>query len=488
MKNNSLGKNAILNGIKSVVTLLFPLISFPYVAGILQVDNLGKYNFAFSIVSYFVLLAALGIPTYAIREGAKFRENKAQISVFASEMFSINIVSTVIAYLLLVVLVLGIDKFQEYSKLIFIFSVQIIFSTLGVEWIYSIFEDYAYIAKRSIIFQFLALVSMFIFIHNQNDYYIYAWITVGSVVGTSAFNWFHAKRMCNIRFTTSINWKKHLLPILIIFSSTIATTIYVNSDTIILGLMTNDYCVGIYSVAVKIYKIVKNLLSAILIVSIPRLSNFVGKGENLKFRETFKKIWCVMVIIITPAVLGLFLLSNELVLIISDTNYITATDSMRILSIALWVCLFGWLYSSCVLIPYKKEKIILKATIVSATINVVLNLILIPIWQEKAAALTTLVAEACQMFICIYYSKDLIRLNKIGKNVLHTMIGCGGICIICIGLKYLGLSLYLYTFSAISLSVLTYFAILIILKDKMAMEGKALLLNRLLKKTYSRKK
>ena len=58
-RNKSLGVNAILNGIKSLMSVLFPLITFPYVSKVLQVGNLGKYNFASSVNSYFLLLSAL---------------------------------------------------------------------------------------------------------------------------------------------------------------------------------------------------------------------------------------------------------------------------------------------------------------------------------------------------------------------------------------------------------------------------------------------
>ena len=76
MKNKSLAKNAILNGIRNGLNLLFPLITFPYVSRVLQVEKLGEYNFANSVTSYFVLLAGLGISSYAVREGAKLREKK----------------------------------------------------------------------------------------------------------------------------------------------------------------------------------------------------------------------------------------------------------------------------------------------------------------------------------------------------------------------------------------------------------------------------
>lgn len=74
-----MGKNAFLNGFKNVLNLLFPLLTFPYVSKILNVEGIGRYNFAQSAVSYFSLIAGLGISSYAIREGAKYRENKKNL-------------------------------------------------------------------------------------------------------------------------------------------------------------------------------------------------------------------------------------------------------------------------------------------------------------------------------------------------------------------------------------------------------------------------
>ena len=99
----SLQKNAFLNGFKNVLNLLFPLITFPYVSKILSVEGIGQYNFAQAEVSYFSLIAGLGISSYAIREGAKYRENKKKFNIFASEVLLCNVISTIVAYLLLAV-------------------------------------------------------------------------------------------------------------------------------------------------------------------------------------------------------------------------------------------------------------------------------------------------------------------------------------------------------------------------------------------------
>ena len=76
MEQKSIKLNAILNVMKTVFSLIFPLITFPYVTRMLQVEAMGKYDFSGSIISYFTLLAALGINIYAVREGSKYKNDK----------------------------------------------------------------------------------------------------------------------------------------------------------------------------------------------------------------------------------------------------------------------------------------------------------------------------------------------------------------------------------------------------------------------------
>jgi O-antigen/teichoic acid export membrane protein len=316
VKKKSLGINAFLNGFRSVLNLLFPLITFPYVSRILQASGTGKYNFANSIVSYFLLIAALGVTNYAVREGAKLRDDRQKISEFASQVFTINMISTLISYVLLFLSLILFKKLQFYTVAILIFGLQIFFTTIGVEWIYTIFEDYAYITIRSIIFKIISMILLFIFVRQRSDYLNYVAITVFSTVGSNILNYFHAKSFCDIRITFKIDWKQHLKPILVIFATGIATQIYVNSDITILGILKNDYLVGIYSVSSKIYAIVKSLVQAIVVVAVPRLSMLLGKRETRQFRFLLSKVTNSLAMFTFPVTVGLYMLAPQVIDII----------------------------------------------------------------------------------------------------------------------------------------------------------------------------
>lgn len=431
MKNKSIGIIAVVNGIKTFLSIAFPLITYPYISRILQVENLGRYNFSHSIIDYFYLFSALGIATYAVREGPKYRNSRKDVSKFASEVFTINIISTAIAYIALFVLLYYSEQLHSYASIILVLSISMLFTTFGCEWVYTIYEEYLYISIRTLAFQVLSLILLFTLVRTKDDVIMYAIVIVISNSGANIVNMIGLKKYCTIRLCFTKNILVHLVPILVLFANSIATRIYVNSDITVLGLLTNDYRVGIYTIASKIYSVIKQVLSAIIIVSIPRLSLLWGENRKKEYTKLANKILYMLVMLVIPATVGLFSLSKQVILLISTKEFISAYAPLCILSIALIFCLFNWFFTSCVLIPAKREKQVLFATVFAATVNLALNFILIPNFKENAAALTTLIAEACSLIVCIWNSRDIIKIRLRWKEIGSTVIGSAFIFIIC---------------------------------------------------------
>lgn len=152
MGNENVKKNTVYSIIKSCSSLLFPLVTFPYISRILLTDNVGKVNFGNSIISYFSLIASLGVTTYAIRECAKVKHNEKELEKVASQIISINICTTIISYIGLFILLLFAKPLASYRQLIIIQSTVILFTTLGADWLNTAMEDFKYITLRTVFF------------------------------------------------------------------------------------------------------------------------------------------------------------------------------------------------------------------------------------------------------------------------------------------------------------------------------------------------
>ena len=177
-KNTSVKLNFLMNAILTISAFIFPLITFPYVSRILLPEGTGKVSFATSVVTYFALFAQLGIPTYGIRACAKVRDNKEKLTRTVQEIFIINIVMSLITYIVFF-LVLNIDPRMQADKTLFVItSSTILFNAIGMDWLYKGLEKYTYITIRSIIFKFIALLAMFMFVHQKSDYIVYGGISI----------------------------------------------------------------------------------------------------------------------------------------------------------------------------------------------------------------------------------------------------------------------------------------------------------------------
>lgn len=469
-KKRSMLINAGMNSIQTICRMIFPLITFPYITRVLGVENIGMYNFCTSVISYFTLIAGLGISTFAIREGARYRDDCEKMSDFASEVFSINVITTVVSYCLLAIVITIIPTLKENAKILFVLSTAIAFTTAGCEWVFNIYEDFSYLAIRSIAFQFISMILMFLFVKSEKEVLNYAIITVVSSSGASFINAFSRRKYCKVRFCITSEMKKMFIPILVLFANTIATTIYVNSDTTLVGAIAGNYYTGLYAVATRIYLIVKQVLSAMIVVSIPRLSALLGQKKKKEFENVGNRIINMLFVIIVPAMIGLYVIADNIVLILSGSEYVEAVPSLRILTIALFFSLFSWFYTSCVLIPFGKEKMVLKITIFTAIVNVILNLILIPIWKHNAAAFTTVIAEGISMIACMQYGKKDFHIRISIRDMISVAIGCAAVYIICKMVNSAIDSLAFSTILSVLVSATGYFAILLLMKNHIVLD------------------
>lgn len=452
----SMKKNAVLMVAKTTLSLIVPIITFPYISRVLMVDALGKYNFSNSIVSYFLLIAGLGVSTYAIREGSKIRENRTLISEFVSEMYLINWISTSISYFMLGICLIFSSKLEGYSILILILSLQLLFTVYGRSWVYNIFEDFGYVMLVQVAIQFISVVALFVFVHEPKDLNVYAAINVISSTGANLLYGIHAKQYVELHRVKISSLKKHFKPILIIFSTSVATTIYVNSDMTILGWLVDDRSVGIYSTAVKIYNIIKQILVAVITVTIPRLTLLSGTEA---FKSLFSKVLNMLFFMSMPAMTGLLLLSDNVVTFIAGGQYVSAASALRWLSVAMIFALLACLFGMSVLLPYNKEKVFFKSTVISACVNIIANFILIPIYKQDAAAFTTVLSQFIAFLICFNNSKKYIEIKASYHSGICTILGCCGIAITCIVIKMMKFDILLETSICIVASIVVYLMI-----------------------------
>ena len=424
MGQKSLFRNYILNMIRTVSGLIFPLITFMYASRTLGVEGIGKVDFAKSIVSYYTLFATLGISTYGIREGAKVRDNRYQLSKLVKELLCINLITTIITYIVFIATICTVSKLSNYRLLLLINGLTIGFTSLGLEWLYSAVEDFDYITIRYIIIQIISLALLFLLVKGPNDCYKYALIVTLSSVGSNVFNFIHARKYLEFS-SAKMELKKHLKPILIFFSNTVIGNIYVTLDTSMLGLLSNDNSVGLYSAAIKMNRICVGIITAFSTVLLPRLSYYVEKRDYKTYDELLKRSMHIVFMIALPMVCGMLLLSKEVLVLFSGSEFIEASTCSRILAIIVFAIPISTFATQQILIPFGKERYIVIGAIVGALSNLVANSILITKYNQDGAALGTVIAEVLVAIVTVLLSFKCRKIEFIFKGIWHYFFASG---------------------------------------------------------------
>jgi len=411
--NKSIKQNFIMNVVLLLSSVLFPLITYPYVSRVLLPDGIGRISFATSLISYFSLISQLGIPIYGIRATAKVRDNKQELSKTVQELFIINLVMTLVSYILLIIVIHSVSKFQDDLKLYFIISFTILFNTIGMEWLYKGLEEYKYITQRSIVFKIVALVAMFLFVHNQEDYLIYGGITILAASASGLLNFINVRKLIILRPLKNYNFRQHFKPIGIFFAMACATIIYTNMDKLMLGFMTTNSDVGYYDISIKIKSLLTCIVTSLGAVLLPRLSYYIEKGEVEEFNRIIKKSLNFVVLIATPLAIYFSLFAKPTILLLAGNAFYNSILPMRILMPTLLFIGLNNLIGMQMLVPMGKEKIVLKSEIIGAIIDISINAILIPRYAAVGAAIGTTIAEFTVLFVqYLAVKKEIISALK----------------------------------------------------------------------------
>lgn len=459
--------NTILNFIKTCSSIIFPLITYPYVLRVLLPENVGKVNFAHSIVSYFSLIATLGIQSYAIRECSKVRENRQMLDDTASQIFSINIWTTLLSYILLFLTIFFIPSLSNYKLLIIIASSTILLSTLGADWINVAMEDFVYITVRTLFFQVLSLILMFVFVKEAEDYIKYLLISVVASSGANLSNIIYRRKFCKTKLLfNSIEWKKHITPIIVMFVMIFSQTVFSSADITMLGLIKGDYSVGIYSTASKIERLISQVVSSMVLVLIPRLSYLFSTKDYDLINEMLRKVLGIILILGLPIFAGAFSIADDIIYIIAGDKFIDAIIVFRILLFSFLFSLIGGSFlGNIVFLPSGNEFKYMVICCVTCIVNVIANYFLIPHFSYYAAAGTTAFCSFLIM-ILLYVTVDK-RIRIHGKFNICFGPGIGSVLIgvLCFIIKSLISSLYIRVIISVVLSCLLYCVVLILTKN-----------------------
>ena len=390
MNGKSVRKNYILNLAYQIFSILVPVVTAPYAARVLTAEGIGINSYVSSMVSYFVLFAGLGTSLYGVREVGSCQNDLQKRSNILWEIISIRSLTSVIMLVFYVVFVLL--TVSRGRVLYWIYAVNILYVIFDISWYYQGIEEFSYTVLASFFIRLMNVLLLFLLVKSPNDVWIYASLTVFGNAATGAILWICLKGKAARR--TEIQPFRHMKSIIALFIPTIAINIYTVLDKSMIGWFSSGSAEnGYYEEAEKIVRIALTVVTAMGTVIIPRISLLFQENDkkNMDYYlgKSFRFIWCLGL----PMIAGIFCVSDIFVPVFFGPGYEKVETVMPLLSFIIVLIGLSSVIGMQYLVPTRQQKPYTFSVTMGATVNLAVNLLLIPRLFSIGAALGTIAAE-----------------------------------------------------------------------------------------------
>jgi len=464
-------KNYLYNLSYQILTIILPIITVPYVTRIFTSEDLGNYGFYNSIVSYFSLFAMLGIGLY----GTKQIASASDVNSTFWNIYAIQLIASLISIFVYVIVILCIPTMSGIIPLILFIS---LFSKIiDISWLFSGKEDFKKITLRNTVVKVVGVISIFTFIKNSEDLYLYILLIVVFDFLGQVVMWVPAKKFIKRPSFNMKIIKKNLHPIVLLFLPQVAISLYVVLDRTLLGLLGSYSDVGIYEQGQKLTSIIYKIVSSLGIVMLPRVANLLSERKEKEAQNMVKFSFILYNLIIFPMIFGLIAVNEIFVKLFLGKDFQDVKYVLYITTIN--VMLVGWtnILGHQVLVVRNKNKEFMLSTTIPAFVSVAVNIAVIPFFGYIGASITAVIVELLAFTIQWYYSRNIINKNllfnkDLAKIICSSLVMFGAVmlCKMILGLGgIIGLIIYL------AVGGISYLGMIFLLKTVNIREMKAML-------------
>lgn len=418
--------NFFYNFLLTGSNLLFPLLTFPYLSRILGADGLGICNFIISYGQNYIIIAALGIPVYGIREIAKIGNDAVKRSKVFYEILIIHLAFTVFILLVYVASILIFKEFTPYHDIALIGGSLILFNVFSVEWLFSGVNDFKYITTRSLIVRTISVICIFLFVKTKADIFTYFIILVTTVFLTASIDIYSAREFISRKIAVSFSdIKKHVKPIVFLGLYMVITSIYSVLPITLLGFFSSKAAVGYYFGANKIIRMVISLFSTLVAVMVPRINLIFETEGKEAYLALVNKALNVVVTFGIPLAFAVFLLAHPLVMLLAGKDFVNSISVIKVMSPIIIIVAFSQIFVLLVLSVHRKDQQMIMLSAIGMTVSLLINLFFIPHFAEKATAYSQFTAELLVTIVGFLLARRCIRfdfpLKKFILNILFAV-------------------------------------------------------------------
>ncbi|MDU1019662.1 MAG: flippase [Bifidobacterium breve] len=407
MKIHSVKFNVLMNMIVTTSSLIFPLITVPYVSRVLSTGGTGHVAFAQSVSSYFSLVALLGVTYYGVRACASVRDDGTELSRTVKELLVILGCSTTVVSIVYVACLFTVPKMNAQFELFLLFGLSIWLASFGVEWFYQALEQYEYITVRSVCFKILALVLMFAFVRERGDYVTYGLIVVVAGYGSNVLNLLRLRKFIDLHDGAKLDVKRHFKPMLWFVIASISSGMYIQVDIVMLGFLGTTNMVGLYQLVSKIKSVLVTAVNSVGNVMLPRLSYYQAQNKERRAGELIAKNMNFVMVFGSAIIVLLILLADPIVALLGGSDFADSEVPLRCVGVAVMFSAMNIVLANH-MISKGKERSWATVNAIGLVLAVVANCVLIPRFGVVGSAISISLCEALMFAMRSYVCREFL--------------------------------------------------------------------------------
>ena len=413
-------KNYAYNLSYQLLVIILPIITTPYVTRVFSSDDLGTYGYFNSIVTYFILLATLGVANYGTKEISGHRK---EIRKNFWGIYTLQLGATILSLTLYVLLCLSLSSM--HNPVAYILGLSLVSKGLDISWLFQGLEDFRKITVRNITVKLGGVISIFLFVKSAKDLYLYVFLlTIFELLGQLSM-WLPAREFIGKPHMDVTFAKKHLKPVILLFLPQIAISLYVTLDRTMLGALASKMDVGIYDQALKLVNILLTLVTSLGSVMLPRVASLLASGDQKAVNKMHQMSFLIYNLVIFPIIAGMLIVNDDFVQFFLGKDFQDARYAIAIMIFRMFF--IGWtnIMGIQILIPHNKNKEFMISTTVPAIVSVGLNLIFLPKLGFIGAAIVSVLTEALVWGIQLYFTRTYLKEVPIVGSMMKIVLASG---------------------------------------------------------------
>ncbi|MEO0082726.1 MAG: flippase [candidate division WOR-3 bacterium] len=424
-------KNAAFLLIGEVVTRLLGFLVSALLARRLGIDGFGQVGFAFSVMSYGVIVTKFGLLTVGIREAAR---DRTRIPHLVSNVLSLRLLLSLAATAAIVCFALLVRKDQGVRLLLILFSTGVVAQTFMLEWLFTGIERTEFVALGHVLTNALYFVLVALLVRGPHQILLVPLaLAAATIVAALVLAARYAAEFGMPRpgFDRDA-WKQLAMTSWPVGVASVLTQIYVNFGIIALALLRTDKEAGLFTAAQRLVFFLLMLDRVFQAVFLPMVSRYYKSAPD-RLPGLVGTAVRVIIVLTLPLCIGLSLLARPAVIVVFGNNYLEAAVPVVVLVWFLPLSLLTTLAGYTLLASGQERRFCLN-TGVGVALALALSVAGIVVWGVTAAAVALVIGEACML---ILMGRDFLRLCRpqLDRRMFVPLLGGLGVAAVLVLLR-----------------------------------------------------